>query len=126
MPFFNNNGEVFKYIAIRTDITDRREVEEKLQKTLDELKTAEQKYRHIFEDSPNMLRVINTDGIILDYNKAYNKKSGYSRKEIIGRSIFDHVSEKSVDILHDSIFALKRSNPVFNQDVWFKRKDGST
>ena len=125
-PFFNNNGEVFKYIAIRTDITDRKMTEEKLQKTLDELEITEQKYRHIFENSPNMLRIINTDGIILDCNKSYAKKIGYSEKEIIGKSVLEHVSEKSVDAMYNFDSTLKRNERVFNRDIWFKRKDGST
>lgn len=125
MPFFDEKGKISKYIAIRTDITEQKNVEEKLRKTLNLLFVTEQKYRGLFEESPDMYRIIDMDGIILEYNKSYAQKLGYSKDEIIGKSIFDHVSEKDVGAIHDSFETWKRTGQVYDREIWFKRKDGT-
>ena len=46
--------------------------------------------------------------------------------EIIGRSLFEHVAEKSMDDMKNCFEAWKKSNVVENVEIWFKRKDGTT
>ena len=45
-------------------------------------------YKQLYENSPILERIINTRGIIINCNNAYAKHFGYSKKEIIGKSIF--------------------------------------
>jgi len=47
------------------DITLRKKAEQKL-------KTFEVKYRHLFETSPYFIGLLNTEGILIDCNKAIN------------------------------------------------------
>lgn len=125
-PIFDETGIITEYVSLRVLITQEKNLEETLRKTSEILSVTERKYRHIFQNSTNMLRVIDMNGIIRDCNRSYLKKLGYAKSEIIGKSIFDHVSEKSVDALHDSFSAWKIDKQVFNQEIWLKRKDGST
>ena len=83
------------------------------------------KYRNLYEGCPVMLRTINTSGIILECNTAYVKNFGYSKEEIIGKSIFDHTAEKSLDDMHKTFETWKKSGRVENVEIWFKRKDGT-
>ncbi len=126
MPIFDETGTITEYVSLRIVITQEKNLEETLRKTSEVLSVTERKYRHIFQNSPNMLRVVDMEGIIRDCNRSYVKKLGYAKAEIIGKSIFDHVSEKSVDALHDSFSAWKIGKQVFDQEIWLKRKDGST
>ena len=84
------------------------------------------KYKSIYEGSPVLQRTVNTSGIILECNPAYVKNFGYSKEEIIGKSLFDHVSEKSLDDMKNAFESWKKSNRVENIEIWFKRKDGTT
>jgi PAS domain S-box-containing protein len=84
------------------------------------------KYKSIYEGSPVLQRSVNTAGIIIECNPAYVKNFGDSREEIIGKSLFDHVAEKSMDDMKNCFEAWKKSNIVENVEIWFKRKDGTT
>jgi PAS domain S-box-containing protein len=84
------------------------------------------KYKKIYDGSPVLQRTVNTSGIILECNPAYVKNFGYSKDEIIGKSLFDHVAEKSMDDMKKCFESWKKSNIVENVEIWFKRKDGTT
>lgn len=126
VPIFDQTGKIMEYVSIRTDISAQKNVEEELRQTLELLFVTEQKYRGLFEESPDMYRIINMDGIILECNRSYAQKIGYSKDEVIGKSIFDHISEKSVEALHDSFETWKSTGQVSDREIWFKRKDGTT
>ena len=83
------------------------------------------KYRNLYEGSPVMLRTVNTSGIILECNTVYVKNFGYSKEEIIGKSLFEHTAEKSIDDMKKTFEAWKKSGRVENVEIWFKRKDGT-
>ncbi len=85
----------------------------------------DRKYRILYDELPDLCRTINEKGIILNCNNTYAKSLGYSREEIIGKSIFDHVAGKSLSALHDSFETWKKNGIVKGRDVWFKRKDGT-
>ncbi len=85
----------------------------------------EQKYRDLYENSPDLLRTINLEGIILDCNNSYCKYMGYTKKEVIGNSVFDFVTTQSVDEFENSFQMWKTTGSVSNTKSWFKRKDNS-
>lgn len=98
---------------------------ESIRKSTSALKLAEQKYRSLYDDLPDLCRTINKDGIILDCNKAYAKSLGYSKKAIIGKSIFKHVPSDSINELRASFNTWRNEGTVFNREVKLKRKDGT-
>lgn len=83
------------------------------------------KYRNIYEGSPVLLRTVDVNGIILECNTAYVKNFGYSKNEVIGRSLFDHTAEKSIEDMRKTFEIWKKSGRVENIEIWFKRKDGT-
>ena len=83
------------------------------------------KYRNLYEGSPIMLRTVNNNGIILECNTAYVKNFGYSKEEIIGKSLYDYTAEKSIDDMKKTFESWKKSGRVENVEIWFKRKDGT-
>jgi PAS domain S-box-containing protein len=85
----------------------------------------EQNYKSFYDGFPALLRTINEDGIIIDCNETYAKYLGYSKNEIIGSSIFDSVTEESIDTLMDSFEFWKRNGRVKHQEIWLKKKDGT-
>ena len=95
-------------------------------KTLEYIRILKQRYKEMYDESPDLLRTINTDGIIHNCNKSYAKNLGYSKNELIGTSIFDTVSKESMNSLYDSFNTWKETGHVENKLVWLKRKDDST
>lgn len=83
-------------------------------------------YKKIYEESPSLQRTINNKGIIIGCNDAYAKVLGYTKKEIIGKSIFSHVAVQSLSSMRKSFQMWKKNGFVDNQEVLFKRKDGTT
>ncbi|MDE1842948.1 MAG: PAS domain-containing sensor histidine kinase, partial [Thaumarchaeota archaeon] len=83
------------------------------------------KYRNIYEGSPVLQRTVNTSGIILECNQVYVKNFGYSKNDVIGKSLFEHTAEQSMDDMKRTFETWKKSGRVENIEIWFKRKDGS-
>jgi len=83
------------------------------------------KYRNLYEGSPVLQRTVNTVGVILECNQVYVKNFGYSKEDILGKSLFDHTAEKSMEDMQKTFETWKKSGRVENIEIWFKRKDGS-
>lgn len=83
-------------------------------------------YKKIYEESTFLQRTINNRGIIIGCNDAYAKALGYTKKEIIGKSIFSHVARQSLDSMQKSFQTWKKTGFVDNQEVLLQRKDGTT
>lgn len=92
----------------------------------EEITVSEQKYRNLYEKSPDLLRSINLEGIITDCNYTYAKSLGYSREEAIGMSILDHTAENSMTEMSLQFKEWKTSGNIINKEIWLKRKDGTT
>src|SRR5260370_5725855 len=93
------------------EIRIRKQFEE-LKKTNNLLLLMEQKYRNLYEKTPALLRSINVDGIITDCNEAYAKSLGYSKKEILGMSIFEHTAEQSIEDMKRDISHWRKTNTI--------------
>ncbi|MGI0102810.1 MAG: PAS domain-containing protein, partial [Nitrosotalea sp.] len=99
-------------------------IEKNLDVIMERYNRAEQKYRSLYDHSPDLLRTINVSGIIIDCNNTYIDKLGYAREEVIGVSIFEHVAENSLDALRESFSIWKTNGNVRDRNIWLKRKDG--
>ncbi|MDC8452541.1 MAG: PAS domain-containing sensor histidine kinase [Candidatus Nitrosotalea sp.] len=96
-----------------------------LKNEIHKMKELEQKYRNLYDGSPVLFRTIDLNGIIIDCNVLYADSLGYSKKEIIGKSIFDHVAKQSVDALTKSFKQWKKTGTVKSNEVWLQRKNGT-
>lgn len=82
--------------------------------------------RKILKDAPIMWRRINSIGIILDCNSTYANKLGYTKSEILGRPVFEHVPKESWEIMNDSLKIWFETGNVTDRKITFKKQDGST
>ncbi|WP_162287755.1 two-component system sensor histidine kinase NtrB [Candidatus Nitrosotalea okcheonensis] len=97
--------------------------EEDLNILLERYEKMSEKYRNLYDNSPDLYRTINIDGIILDCNKTYASKLGYSKEDIIGKTIFEHVAENSQKLLQDAYDTWKTTGVVSSREIWLRRKD---
>ncbi|MEM4196403.1 MAG: PAS domain S-box protein, partial [Methanothermobacter sp.] len=76
-------GDKKVVVSVSRDITHRLENERKLRES-------EEKYRSLFDLSPNFIALINPDdGVILEVNSAVIKNLGISPEELKGKSIYE-------------------------------------
>jgi len=102
----------------------KNELSEELKVVNERLHSNERKYKDLYENSPAMYRTINTEGMILDCNRAYAQTLGYSKGEIIGSSIFDYVPPERMNEIKDSFYAWRNTGRVWNREVWLVKKNG--
>jgi PAS domain S-box-containing protein len=101
--WFENKAKMFtdeqgnkKYLYISRDITERKKTEKAL-------KESEEKYRSLYENSPNAVVLSDKNGIILDMNSSAERILGYNRNEMIGRNYIDFNI-----VTYDQISTIKR------------------
>ncbi len=78
-------------------IGKQAEENQKLSRTITQLKelklalsTSEELFQQIFQTSPDGISISRiSDGVFLEVNQGFEKMTGYSRKKLIGHSIFD-------------------------------------
>lgn len=99
-------------------------IEQNLDAIIEKYHKAEQKYRNLYDNSLDLLRTINLQGIITDCNKTYINTLGYTREETVGASIFEHVAEESLETLQDAFKTWKSNGIVRDRKIWLKKKDG--
>jgi PAS domain S-box-containing protein len=120
VPFLNEKEKPFQYIAIRSDITARKNAEENLQKSLKE--TTDYKYAL---DESSIVAITNQKGIIQYANDNFCKISQYSREELIGQDhrIINskHHSEEFIRTLWTTI----ANGKIWNGELKNKAKDGT-
>ncbi len=79
IPLHDSRGKVMGILITCEDITARKLADKKL-------KDSEKKYRHLFENSPNMVILIDIEGTFLDVNEAFLKFSGFKKDDLIGKN----------------------------------------
>jgi len=80
ISFSLSQGRKNTIIAVVRDITERKKVEESL-------KGSEEKYHKLIEHASDAIISSNKEGIIISFNKKAEEMLGYSRDEIVGKSI---------------------------------------
>ncbi|HVW95315.1 MAG TPA: PAS domain S-box protein [Mucilaginibacter sp.] len=112
VPFLNPKGKPYQYIAIRSDITERKLAEEEIKRKSSQIE--------------NLLENINDGFIALDENLNYtyvNKKIGellgIDQSELIGKYIWgvfpDSIGTKTYDAIQKTF---KEHVPVINEDYY--------
>lgn len=120
-PVFGRDGGLTYIIHHMEDVTESVRVGEA---NRDALLEEEQRSRDLFESAPDGIFIANPDGRYTDVNASGCRLLGYSREELVGRSIVDFVSPDELP----RQAALKRRILEGGMEVseWrLQRKDGT-
>jgi PAS domain S-box-containing protein len=120
VPFLNEKGKPYQYIAIRTAITDRKIAEEHLKETLKE--NSDIKFAL---DQASIVTFTNAEGLITSVNDKFCEKSKYSREEIIGKSPSVLNSGLHSKEFFKGLWDTIQSGKVWKGEIRNKAKDGS-
>ncbi len=97
----------------------------KLKKTLKKISSVKKIYQIFYDELPDLIRTIDTNGIVLDCNKSFAKSFGYSKKEVIGKSVFDFVADESRQEYEEAFKKWSTKRDAKPGQCWHVRKDGS-
>ena len=99
-----------------SDITDRKRAEKKL-------KESEEKYRHLFENSPFSIVLLNFEGKIIEMNKATTKLFGYQEEDLIDKKyltltdIFPNETLPGLRLVQDLMSKGEPSDPIMRPQI---------
>ena len=79
LGILKSGEEITGILVVSRDLTERKRMEE-------DLRESEERYRMLFESSPEAVTLIGLDGTILDCNQATTKLTGLPMEEIKGKS----------------------------------------
>ena len=120
IPFLDEKGKPYQYVAIRSDITERKLAEENLQASLKEIAD----YKFALNES-SIVAITDQRGIIKHANENFCKISKYTKEELIGQ---DHRIINSG--YHPKEFIKDLWTTIANGEIWKgelrnKAKDGT-
>ena len=117
-PMRDAEGEVIGAMGVLTDITDRKERERERERIRSRLEA-------LFDNSPDMIDVLDTEGTIVDANQRFREKLGYDEGELVGTGIWEH--DQLFDA--DEVTSLLEEMSVGDRRKFegrYRRRDGST
>ena len=116
-PIYQENGELEGFIAVQTDITDRRQTEE-------ELRERESYYRCIVETASEGVWMFDSESKTTFANTRMAEMLGYTVDEIMGKSLFEFIDGDERAIAQT--YVQRRKQGIRERhDFKFTRKDGS-
>lgn len=133
--FHDRRGNVAGFSKVTRDLTERRnqdltiaEINKDLRVKNELLRQSEERYqRMVTEVEDYVIILLDTDGLILNWNKGAEKIKGYSAQEIIGKHFSIFYSEEDREKgLADKILREAAVRGKALHEGWRLRKDGST
>jgi two-component system, cell cycle sensor histidine kinase and response regulator CckA len=112
-------GREAGYQGIWRNITDRRAAEERVRQS-------EEKFSKIFRTVPDTIVVSRAhDGLLLDVNPGFERATGHTRLEAVGRTTVSLNLWASVEARNQMVADLRATGEVLEREFVFQRKDGT-
>lgn len=109
------------------DISNRLVIENKLAKRKDELEESEEKYKILFESSPDGIAIADIETKKFGFvNPALIRMLGYTREELLNLSVMDIHPKEALNVIISKFEAQVRGEKSLAQDMPLLRKDGKT
>ncbi|OQX77721.1 MAG: hypothetical protein B6D61_06735 [Bacteroidetes bacterium 4484_249] len=116
-PIKNANNEITHFVAVKDDITKRRKVEEKLEKT-------EGKYRELFESVDEGILIVNENEEITLVNKAGANIFGCDLEKMVGRNLRDFTTEEEFNKILEQT-SIRQQNKSGKYELTITRDDNT-
>jgi PAS domain S-box-containing protein len=115
VPFLNERGKPYRYVAIRYDITDRKDAEEAL-------RASEERFRSLIRYASDIIVVLDAEGKILYESPAVERILGLKPEQRVGASVFDRVYPDDVEWVKNKLAKLLKA-PQERTSMWYRIRD---
>ncbi|WP_418790851.1 PAS domain S-box protein [Phosphitispora sp. TUW77] len=115
---YDTNLSAVFYYGYITDISERKQMQEELRKC------QEDRFAVVFNASPCGMSIIDLNGRYIDVNTSYERITGYTKCEILGKTIFD-LDFAEQEELENVMEILNNSDSFRNNEVKMKIKNGN-
>ena len=112
-PIHTDDGEVTRVVGFITEVTGRKEREQRLRK-----------FQRAVESSGHVIYFTDLDGIIEWVNPAFEEKTGYSAEEAIGENPQILQSGEHDQAFYEDLWETIATGQVWRGEVINQRKDG--
>jgi len=104
-------------VSVVADVTELKRAEEAKE-------VSEQRFKQFFDALPEYCYMVSPDGLILDVNPAACEVFGYTKEELIGRSLSTLYAPESLPRMVALLEKWKRTGTVDNEEVVILTKQG--
>ena len=114
VPFHDADGEVIGLVGVSRDVTEEREAQEAIRES-------EARMRSVLDAAPNVIVIIDADGVVIDANPAVETVLGFRPTDLVGESLVDHVVPERYRHQHPA--RLRRYATTGDPGSLFERKE---
>lgn len=112
------SGKPAYVLGHATDITDLKKAEQ-------QLRMAEQRFRHLLQCSSDVVTIARPDGTIQFISPGVERALGYLPSDVVGRSIFDYVHPDDLSVARETFAAALQQPGYANSiEVRLRNSDG--
>jgi PAS domain S-box-containing protein len=94
------------------------------QDSQERLCVSEERYRDLFENAQDLIVTLDRDGRFTSANNAVLEVSGYSREELLTKTIFDMASPNSLELMRSAFADILSGQKTRGSELELKCKDG--
>ena len=112
-PVIDANGQANSYVAIKLNITDQRQAEDRLRLAAS-----------VFANAHEAITITDADNHIIDVNQTFCEITGYSRDEVIGQSPSLLKSGRQGAEFYADMWQTLGQAGYWRGEIWNRRKSG--
>ncbi len=110
VPFLDNSGKAYQFVAIKRDITEQKQKESQL--------------NQFFNLSLDFFCVANTNGFIEKISPVFSRELGFSEEEFLTQPFYNFILEEDIEATMIEVEKISRGLRATNFEARFKCKNG--
>lgn len=123
-PCLNEQGKIERWYATGTDIEDRKQAEEALRRSAEQLTTQKAQLDELFEQAPEGIVLLDVEDRVLRINPEFTQLFGYAPDEAIGHPINDLIAPEELRSEAGEYTQRITHSKSVNAETIRRRKDG--